>query len=218
MNVNMHLQNISVQTSGTVATKLPAKFSFALQVATAHSAKLPPRAQVREWVRAALLHVDGYGEVTVRVVDEDEMADLNFRYRGRKGATDVLAFPFAAEELPAEARDEILGDVVLCAPLAISQAQKLRRAHRDHCAHLIVHGVLHLCGFDHDNPASAARMQQLEREILSGVGIMLPHENGDGDINGDSNGGGDRDGDINSDRDRDGNRHRHHETNARKKS
>ena len=145
---------------------------FQLQVASAHAA-IPARARIRDWARAALRRAGGRGEVTVRVVDEDEMASLNRRYRGRAGATDVLAFPAAANELPSAA-PQILGDVVVCAPLAAAQAAKLQLTEPDHFAHLVVHGTLHLCGYDHHRAAPAARMAAMERDILAGFGIAPP--------------------------------------------
>ncbi|MGR3984599.1 MAG: rRNA maturation RNase YbeY [Gammaproteobacteria bacterium] len=147
--------------------------TFQLQVACGDSA-VPPRARIRAWAHAALARAGRGGELTVRAVSESEMAALNHRYRGRAGATDVLAFPFAAEELPPAARAGILGDVVVCAPLAASQAARLRCAARDHWAHLVVHGTLHLCGYDHHRAAAAARMAAMERDILAGFGIAPP--------------------------------------------
>ncbi|MGR3913824.1 MAG: rRNA maturation RNase YbeY [Gammaproteobacteria bacterium] len=147
--------------------------TFQLQVACGDAA-IPPRARIRAWSRAALACAGRGGEVTVRVVSEPEMAALNRRYRGRAGATDVLAFPFAADELPPALRACILGDVVVCAPLAASQAARLRCAAPDHWAHLVVHGILHLCGYDHHRAPEAARMAAMERDILAGFGIAPP--------------------------------------------
>lgn len=128
---------------------------------------------VQSWVAAALQKIDHHGgEITVRVVDESEMADLNQKYRGRRGATNVLSFPCEGlEELPLE--NIILGDVVICAPLVASEAGGRQQPLMDHWAHLVIHGILHLCGFDHQLPAEAKRMESLEREILASLGISL---------------------------------------------
>lgn len=154
----------------------PGKVTFALQIATACAAELPPRAQIRDWTRAALMRAGRGGELTVRVVDEEEMAALNRKYRNRDGATDVLAFAFDGGELPRHARAEILGDVVVCAPVAAAHAARAHCALHDHFAHLVVHGTLHLCGYDHKLAAPAARMQALERDILTACGVTPPAE------------------------------------------
>ncbi len=146
-----------------------------LQVAGAVEGEIPNRAQVHAWVAAALQKIDHCGgELTVRVVDQPEMADLNARYRGKHGATNVLSFPVAADDLPHDLPEDILGDVVICAPLVAGEAAFQGKALMDHWAHLVVHGVLHLCGYDHQQQAEAERMETLEQGILANLGIMSP--------------------------------------------
>ena len=138
---------------------------------------VPPPAKLVEWAERALEGRSEDARMTVRVVDEDEGAMLNERYRGRTGATNVLAFVFDAPELPSV---RILGDVVVCAPVAAREALEHSKRLDAHWAHLVVHGTLHLLGFDHDEPGSAQEMETLEREILDELGYPDPHAAGDG--------------------------------------
>ena len=150
---------------------------------------IPPPAKLAAWAEAALDarsdarsdgHPDGRSDgalMTVRVVDEAEGARLNERYRGREGATNVLAFGFDAPEVPSV---RMLGDIVVCAPVAAREAREHAKRLDAHWAHLVVHGTLHLLGFDHDEPGSAEEMEALEREILAGLGYPDPYLTGTG--------------------------------------
>ena len=138
---------------------------------------VPPPAKLVEWAEAALEGRSDDARMTVRVVDEDEGAMLNERYRGRPGATNVLAFVFDAPELPSV---PILGDVVVCAPVAAREALEDSKQLDAHWAHLVIHGTLHLLGYDHDEPGSAREMETLEREILDELGYPDPYAAGDG--------------------------------------
>jgi len=149
-----------------------------VQIACAE-ADVPSRDQFESWAAAALATSAARGkttagEVTIRVVGRAEMTDLNRRYRGRDGATDVLAFAFDGEG--AAAPLDILGDVVICAPVLAAEAARRGIPELNHWAHLTAHGVLHLCGFDHDEAAAAREMGALEREILAEFGIALDAE------------------------------------------
>lgn len=138
---------------------------------------VPPPAKLVKWVEATLDGRVEDAQMTVRVVDEPEGAMLNKRYRGRPGATNVLAFGFDAPELPAV---RLLGDVVVCAPVAAREANQQSKGLDAHWAHLVVHGTLHLLGFDHEEPGSAREMETLEIEILQGLGFPDPYATGDG--------------------------------------
>ena len=138
---------------------------------------VPPPAKLAEWAEAALDGRSKDARMTVRVVDEAEGAALNERYRGRAGATNVLAFGFDAPEVPPV---RILGDVVVCAPVAAREALAHSKRLDAHWAHLVVHGTLHLLGYDHDEPGDAAEMETLEREILDRLGYPDPYAAGDG--------------------------------------
>jgi probable rRNA maturation factor len=137
------------------------------------SAAVPTPADVRRWARAAL--ADGVrGEVTVRIVDEGESAELNSRYRGKKGATNVLSFQ---TESPRAAGDELLpfGDVVICADVVEREAREQGKALAAHWAHMVVHGTLHLQGFDHEQRRAAAAMEAHERTLLAKLGFPDPY-------------------------------------------
>lgn len=133
---------------------------------------VPKGRALRAWARAALTGRRTEAALTVRVVGEEEGAALNARFRGEDGPTNVLSF--ASEGI--EAIDPaFLGDVVICAPLVIHEAREQRKAVQAHWAHLVVHGVLHLLGFDHDRQRQAAQMEGLEIEILARLGFSDPY-------------------------------------------
>lgn len=111
-------------------------------------------------------------EVTIRVVDEIEGRALNQRWRARDYATNVLSF---AAEGVADIAPDLLGDLVLCAPVVVAEAATQGKTAIAHWAHLTVHGVLHLLGFDHEDDDTAALMEEHERAILAGLGIADPY-------------------------------------------
>jgi probable rRNA maturation factor len=139
-------------------------------------ADVPATAQLKKWARAALA-ADVQGELTVRIVGEKESAELNARYRGKKGSTNVLSFPAAAAELPAEAAAELLpfGDLVICADVVAREAREQGKSAAAHWAHMVVHGTLHLQGFDHEKARDAKVMEARERELLATLGFPDPY-------------------------------------------
>ena len=131
---------------------------------------LPLRAQIRAWVRAAL-DVDGArgGQITVRLVDAEEGLQLNRDYRGKDYATNVLSFPYDVDPV-------VCGDLVLCAPVVAREAAEQGKSLEAHYAHLIVHGLLHLQGYDHETGEHEARqMEDRERTILAALGFTDPY-------------------------------------------
>lgn len=122
--------------------------------------ELPLRVQIRAWVRAAL-DVDGKkgGEITVRLVDEEEGRTLNRDYRGKDYATNVLSFPYDSEPV-------ICGDLVICAPVVEREAREQGKALDSHYAHLVVHGVLHLQGYDHETGDADAELMENKEAVL----------------------------------------------------
>jgi len=130
-----------------------------------NAADLPTRPHVRRWVRAALLDD---ATVTVRFVDAIEGRALNAEYRNRDYPTNVLTFVYDDESPRA-------GDVVLCAPVVRKEADEQGKSLAAHYAHLVVHGMLHLQGFDHQRPADAARMEAREIAILADLGMTNPY-------------------------------------------
>jgi probable rRNA maturation factor len=137
------------------------------------SASVPGRKEIERWALSAL--ADGVrGEVTVRIVDEGESAELNSRYRGKKGPTNVLSFP---AEAPDAAEGELLpfGDVVICADVVEREAREQGKPLAAHWAHMVVHGALHLQGFDHEKVRDARIMEARERELLAELGFPDPY-------------------------------------------
>lgn len=137
---------------------------------------LPNAEAIRLWVAAALQKPRQDAELTVRIVDEEEISQLNKTYRHKSGATNVLSFP---SELAVTTELNLLGDIVICAPIVVAEAQAQGKTAEAHWAHLIVHGTLHLQGFDHQNEAQAAEMENCEVDILARLGYSNPYETGD---------------------------------------
>ncbi len=145
---------------------------------SSRAATVPAPALLKKWAHAALA-ADARGELTVRVVGEKESAELNSRYRGKKGATNVLSFPAAAFEAlpPAGPGGELLpfGDVVICAAVVAREAREQGKTAAAHWAHMVVHGTLHLQGYDHERPRDATVMEARERELLATLGFPDPY-------------------------------------------
>jgi len=140
---------------------------------------IPEDHQLRGFAEAAM-EDSGNGQICVRIVDEAEGRALNLNWRGRDYATNVLSFPGSVPPgLPAAWTPALMGDIVLCAPVVAREAQTQEKPLAFHWAHLIVHGVLHLRGFDHIEQRSAALMEQREREILAGLGMPDPYRDND---------------------------------------
>ena len=141
-----------------------AKLSLAVQYAS-ESTDLPNRAQFRKWARNAL-RIDA--EITLRIVDEEEGRDLNRDYRGKSYATNVLTFPLNEEPC-------LIGDIILCAPVVAAEAAAQNKSLHAHYAHLTVHGVLHLHGYDHETEPQAELMEALETDIVMRLGYPDPY-------------------------------------------
>lgn len=139
------------------------KLSLAVQFATKPET-LPSRHFLRKWVLAAL-QCDA--EIALRIVDAEEGQALNRDYRGKDYATNVLTFPLNEEPL--------MGDIVLCAPVVEKEAAEQGKTLEAHYAHLVVHGMLHLQGHDHENEADAEEMEALETQIVAKLGYADPY-------------------------------------------
>ena len=150
---------------------------FEIQRATT-SGKTPGDEEFRRWINAVPTTKAQKFKLTIRIVDEPEAQRFNREYRGRDYATNVLSFPAELPEgLPEEVRQSQLGDILICAPVVVSEALEQQRPENDHWAHLTVHGVLHLLGYDHEQSAAAAVMESLETKILRNLGISDPYLN-----------------------------------------
>lgn len=135
-------------------------------------AGLPSAVSFRRWVAAALQGRILRADLAVRLVDEREGRALNLHYRGQDHATNVLSFP---ADLPHGVTLPLLGDIVLCAPVIAREARAQGKPLNAHYAHLTVHGVLHLLGFEHGKRRDAEVMELLEREILATLGLPDPY-------------------------------------------
>ena len=144
---------------------------LAIQYAVARDG-LPTRAQLRLWARSALAHA---AQATLRIVDADEGRQLNRDYRGKDYATNVLTFEYGVDESQAGA--PLSGDVVLCAPVVAREAAEQGKTLAAHYAHLVVHGMLHLQGYDHEDEAEASVMEALESFVMMRLGYPDPYLN-----------------------------------------
>jgi probable rRNA maturation factor len=135
---------------------------------------VPTEVQFRHWVEAALAGRRERAALSVRLVGGDEGAELNGRFRGRRGPTNVLSFPF--ESPPGFPESDLLGDLVICAPVVAREAREQGKRLQAHWAHMLVHGVLHLLGYDHLDAEEAARMEEQETRILSELGFPDPYQ------------------------------------------
>ncbi|UZD54564.1 rRNA maturation RNase YbeY [Caldimonas aquatica] len=143
---------------------LPA-LRLSLQFADARHRALLPRHRVMRWMRAAL---ERPGEITVRIVDEDEGRTLNRDYRGKDYATNVLTFDYAHEPV-------VVADLILAAPVVEREAREMGKTLEAHYAHLLVHGTLHAQGYDHESDDEAEAMEARETEILLALGFDDPY-------------------------------------------
>lgn len=143
----------------------PYKLSLSVQYASL-SQGLPTRQQFRRWVRAAMQQDL---QCTLRVVDESEGRKLNHEFRGRDYATNVLTFVY-------DDTDPLSGDIVMCAPVVQRESIAQGKQSLAHYAHLTVHGVLHLQGYDHENDADASEMEALETALMAKLGYPAPYE------------------------------------------
>lgn len=148
-----------------ISNNIETPFRLAVQYATDNK-NLPTRPQFRRWVKATLLRE---AEIVLRIVDESEGYELNSSYRGKKYATNVLTFVY-------DDTQPLSGDVVLCAAVVEKEAQQQHKDLTAHYAHLTVHGVLHVQGYDHIDEAEAAAMEKLEAEILIQLGYNDPYK------------------------------------------
>ncbi|MCR3903855.1 rRNA maturation RNase YbeY [Aeromonas hydrophila] len=145
-----------------------------LQLASASTDGLPSEAQLQSWLDGTILGFQQEAEVTVRIVDEAESNELNLTYRGKDKPTNVLSFPFEAPpglELP------LLGDLVICRQVVEHEAAEQGKPLMAHWAHMVVHGSLHLLGYDHIEDDEAEEMEALERDIMQELGFADPYLN-----------------------------------------
>ena len=148
------------------------KMIIDLQIACEQETGLPTVEQIEQWATAAVQPQNDEVEMTVRIVDEAESHELNLNYRGKDRPTNVLSFPF---ECPDEVELPLLGDLVICRQVVEREAQEQDKPVMAHWAHMVVHGSLHLLGYDHIEDDEAEEMESLETQIMTGLGFADPY-------------------------------------------
>ncbi|HKK16805.1 MAG TPA: rRNA maturation RNase YbeY [Gammaproteobacteria bacterium] len=133
---------------------------------------LPGDRALAKWARKALQNKGTDRELTIRIVDEDESAMLNERWRNKSGPTNVLSFPFDGDQRLAPG---LLGDIIICAPVVRREAEEQQKTLEAHWAHMVIHGTLHLQGYDHMNDRQAEEMESLEIRLLDSLGYTNPY-------------------------------------------
>lgn len=146
------------------------------------SAGVPAENQIEQWVNHVLANQrDGSSlpnlpELSIQVVDEASISELNESYRQKSGPTNVLSFPFEAPPgLPEEEADKLLGDIIICAQVVSREATEQNKSLQAHWAHMVVHGVLHLLGYDHLDDDEAEAMESLEIQLLNELTFPNPY-------------------------------------------
>lgn len=143
-----------------------------LQIASESEEGLPSFDLLSSWLTSAISPFQENAEVTIRIVDEEESHQLNFQYRGKDKSTNVLSFPF---EAPPGIELDLLGDLVICRQVVEREAEEQNTTLLAHWAHMVVHGSLHLLGYDHIEDDEAEEMESLEAEILLKMGFEDPY-------------------------------------------
>ena len=146
-----------------------------LQIAS-KSKQLPPLQQLKHWAAAAVGKHKSQAEISLRIVDRDEGAQLNQQWRNKAGPTNVLSFP---ADLPIAIQSPLLGDLVICAPVVEQEAREQNKPLEAHWAHIMIHGTLHLMGYDHIDDQQASEMESLEKNIMASLGFHDPYKDDD---------------------------------------
>lgn len=145
-----------------------------LQIAVEDQELLPSTQELNEWLSTAIATHKDEAEVTVRIVEEQESHELNLQYRGKDKSTNVLTFPF---DMPPEIELPLLGDLVICKAVVEREAQEQGKPLKAHWAHMLIHGGLHLLGYDHIEDSEAQEMESLETRLMLSLGFNDPYLN-----------------------------------------
>ncbi len=151
---------------------MTAQVHIDIQVAS-NSKLLPEPSDFENWATAAVDSHQNEAEISIRIVDIEEGAELNFQWRQKEGPTNVLSFP---SDLPEELNLPLLGDLVICAPVVEKEAEEQYKTLTSHWAHMTVHGTLHLLGYDHIQDDEADEMEALETSIMQTLGFDDPYQ------------------------------------------
>ncbi|NHB94183.1 rRNA maturation RNase YbeY [Photorhabdus cinerea] len=145
---------------------------FDLQIACKNLQGLPEETLFQRWLDGVLPQFQSESEVTIRIVDEAESHNLNLTYRGKDKPTNVLSFPF---EAPPTVDLPLLGDLIICRQVVEKEAEEQQKTVEEHWAHMVIHGCLHLLGYDHIEDDEAEEMESLETEIMQKLGYSDPY-------------------------------------------
>jgi probable rRNA maturation factor len=159
----------------TTSRSAPGPRSLRVDVQTRVKAWAPRTREIAAWAGAAIGRRAAGGELGVRVVGSAESRRLNARYRGKDKPTNVLSFPPAPLPVRTSGESRPLGDLVICAQVVRSEAREQRKPLEAHWAHLVVHGALHLIGYDHEREPEAKRMERREIAVLRRLGFANPY-------------------------------------------
>ncbi|MBS0289225.1 MAG: rRNA maturation RNase YbeY [Proteobacteria bacterium] len=143
-----------------------------IEIQCATQEPFPTHHEIQTWIEAVFTEQKKAGEVVVRIVDEVEMINLNSQFRKKQKSTNVLSFP---SQIPSPLKGNMLGDIVICAPVVIKEAHLQNKNLCAHWAHMVVHGVLHLLGYDHEHDIEANIMESHEIKILNSLGFTDPY-------------------------------------------
>jgi probable rRNA maturation factor len=164
---------------GPAVTHAPGPVAYRIAVQNpSRNRRLPPPSRIIDWVSHALGPVPGRraapgAEITVRLVTRAEAVSLNETFRGRDYAPNVLSFPYEMDA-PGAAPTDVCGDIAICPAIVAREARMQGKSFEAHLAHLVVHGVLHLRGYDHLEDREAARMERLESRLVTALGLDDP--------------------------------------------
>lgn len=143
-----------------------------VSIQTATDDPSPEPSNLQQWCQKTLALCDRTGELTIRIVNRDEMAVLNQEYRKKTGPTNVLSFP---ANIPKDVPVNCLGDIIICATVVNREAEAQAKDNAAHWAHMVVHGTLHLLGYDHQTDVEAEVMESKEKQILAEMGFANPY-------------------------------------------
>ncbi|TVO39947.1 rRNA maturation RNase YbeY [Vibrio algivorus] len=143
-----------------------------LQIAVEEMTGLPTETQLQQWLESAITLFQPQAEVTIRIVENEESQQLNRDYRGKDKPTNVLSFPF---EAPPGIEIDLLGDLIICKQVVEAEAKEQNKPLSAHWAHMVVHGSLHLLGYDHIEDEEAEEMESIETEIMQKLGFDDPY-------------------------------------------
>ncbi|XBC38053.1 MAG: rRNA maturation RNase YbeY [Buchnera aphidicola (Floraphis choui)] len=143
-----------------------------LQTACSKKIYFPKKIHYLKWIQASLNKRSSNLEITIRIVKSSEMQSLNFKYRKKNKTTNVLSFPSTSNTI---VKSNFIGDLIICSDIIKKEAIKFNKEIKSHWAHMVIHGTLHLLGYDHNNYYNSKKMKHLEIKIMSSLGYKNPY-------------------------------------------